>query len=366
MGILKKIFVLFIIAAVGCFVISYFTGDTSFMSVGGMVSVLIGFFSLYIAYKLLWSVMGVYLNFALIGVVCVAALYFFRQAGEGDNIQLVSVGNINYENEKTNPIMQNTSVPSDLQMSAQKIIEAAGKKQDATDVQRQDQQETVQLFAEDVPAEKEAAQNNADILQQSSSLSFWDKLKAIMAPEQSAEGPQGEEREVYNNINPFDYPSVKGYPRVVRGSVLYLNGYHFRLYGIEAPYPDQTCADKHGRSYSCGAKAITWLQNWLNNREVTCYVLGEVQNGWATAICMVDDGKYDVAAIVTNAGWAVAYTKNTDVYLSYERAAAKARRGLWGGTFYKPWDWYKIKTRKVKITIKNKGKSDDFDFWGLF
>jgi endonuclease YncB( thermonuclease family) len=111
-----------------------------------------------------------------------------------------------------------------------------------------------------------------------------------------------------------------------------------------------------------------WLQNWLGEKEISCRILSKVERGWVTGACFADEGKYDVAAVVVNAGWAVAYTQNTRIYVPYEQQAAEAHRGLWRGEFYKPWDWRKMQNRKVKIKInapkqtnKKSGK-----FWGLF
>lgn len=373
MVILKRVFGLFFIAGLVCVAISYFTGDGSFLSVGGVVSVLVGYFGIYIAYKLLWSVMGVYLNFAIVLAVCVFAFYFFNRFNNG-NIQPVTAQNVGYENVASKNSAQVPDAGDSAQMSPEQIIAAAGvnRSSDENQVQgpQQPKQNTVELFSDEVGYEEMPPQQNVDIAQ-TAPTNFKDKLLSLfkLGAQTSADQPTKENlREVFNNINPFDYPSIKGYPSVVRGSVLYLNGYYFRLYGIEAPYPDQTCADKQGRSYACGTKAINWLQDWLNNREVTCYVLGEIRNSWGTAVCMVDDGKYDIGAVMTNAGWAVAYAKNTDVYVPYEKKAAKLHRGLWNGTFYKPWDWYKIKTRKIDIKIVDDGNKDSSwtNLWGIF
>ena len=80
-----------------------------------------------------------------------------------------------------------------------------------------------------------------------------------------------------------------------------------------------------------------------------------------------------VQAVVVNAGWAVAYTNTTDIYLPYERQAEAARRGLWCGTFYRPWDWRTLRNRRFKVkinhpkpTITDSDSGGGFNFWGLF
>jgi endonuclease YncB( thermonuclease family) len=62
-------------------------------------------------------------------------------------------------------------------------------------------------------------------------------------------------------------------------------------------------------------------------------------------------GPYDIGAAIVNAGWAIADTRQTQVYLSYQNQASQAKRGLWEGKFYTPWDWQKIKSRKANIKI---------------
>lgn len=165
-------------------------------------------------------------------------------------------------------------------------------------------------------------------------------------------------------LNPMDYPEMYGHPQVVSGSILVLNGVRIKLFGIEAPEPTQTCENRYGNSYHCGKAAIIWMRDWLNKKNVSCRILSRIENNNTTGICFSDDGKYDVAAKIVYAGWAVAYTKHTRVYVDYEREAAEARRGLWSGRFYKPWDWRRLQNRKINIKIEQKSKG--FNFKGLF
>ena len=62
-------------------------------------------------------------------------------------------------------------------------------------------------------------------------------------------------------------------------------------------------------------------------------------------------GAYDLGAALVNAGWAVAYTKYTDIYVPYQVQAQENGRGLWQGDFYMPWDWRKLQARKPNIKI---------------
>ena len=155
-------------------------------------------------------------------------------------------------------------------------------------------------------------------------------------------------------FNPEDYPATEGYAGAVTGAMLQINGLHIKLLGLEAPYMHQTCADKFGQGYACGQKSRDWLQNWLQNKIVKCHIISPQKNGRATGVCFSEG--YDVGAVVVNAGWAVAYTKNTDIYVPYEHQAGTNKRGLWAGTFYKPWDWKKLQSRKSNIRIEKEAK----------
>lgn len=175
------------------------------------------------------------------------------------------------------------------------------------------------------------------------------------------------------SVNPMEYPEIKGYPKVLSGSILYLDDIKIKLFGIDAPDRNQICADRYNQNYNCGVDAMTWLHDWLEGKEVSCHILSKIEQGWATGSCFTDNHKYDVAAVVVNAGWAVAYTRSTDIYVPYEKQAADARRGLWSGTFYKPWDWRDLQNRKYKVKVNyskkkliNTDSVKKFDFGGLF
>lgn len=173
-----------------------------------------------------------------------------------------------------------------------------------------------------------------------------------------------------SGFNPEDYPAVEGHANAVTGAMLSIKGLHIKLLGIEAPYMQQTCADKFGQGYACGQYARNWLQDWLQNKMVKCHIISPENNGRATGVCFAEG--YDVGAVVVNAGWAVAYTKNTDIYVPYENQAGTNKRGLWAGSFYRPWDWKKLQQRKSNIKIETNSSvgsavEDSFDgIMGVF
>jgi endonuclease YncB( thermonuclease family) len=56
-------------------------------------------------------------------------------------------------------------------------------------------------------------------------------------------------------------------------------------------------------------------------------------------------GGADIGRKMVLAGWALAYRQYSTDYVDAEAEARKARRGLWRGTFAKPWEWREIAPR---------------------
>lgn len=150
-------------------------------------------------------------------------------------------------------------------------------------------------------------------------------------------------------FNPGDFPAIYASAHVLNADTLVVEDHTLTLFGIDAPEANQTCADSRGRSYNCGQEAANWLKGWIKNSELECHIIAQNDYGHLLGTCVY--GPYDLGAALVNAGWAVADTRMTDIYAPYERQAQAARRGLWQGTFYKPWDWRKIQSRKAKIKV---------------
>lgn len=150
-------------------------------------------------------------------------------------------------------------------------------------------------------------------------------------------------------FNPNNYPAVYGVTRVINGDTLEMRGRYIKIYGIDAPESNQTCADGKGRAYRCGQEAARWLKSWISGHELECHVLKQDSKGNMVATCAL--GQYDIGAALVNAGWAVADPKQSAIYVPYEQQARDNGRGLWQGQFYKPWDWREIQSKKPKIKV---------------
>ncbi len=163
------------------------------------------------------------------------------------------------------------------------------------------------------------------------------------------------------NLNPAMLPSIYGSVRVINGDTIQVNDKLVRLFGIDAPESNQSCANKFGSSYHCGKKAAKWLKKWLGGNTIECKVVEQNKQGHIVGICTY--GPYDIAAALVNAGWAVSYDQYSTVYKPYENQAQKNMRGLWQGRFYMPWDWRDQQNKKPQIKVlmlKKKKKPTPF------
>ena len=348
MSVWKKLFlVLFFMNAM------YFGGlsiqsDSALMQGFGFVVVIVAFVLLYVISQVMWKAMGFGASFMIIGSVVIFILYCLGLLGQGKSLSSFISGH---------------APPKTVVADEQQVLDYADIEAELGGHKKTKEENVVPTetsAAKAYPTTSSDVSANTRLSQNEETSGFMDKIKSFF------EG--GQNGGLSADFNPTEYPYLEGSAAVITASVLKIDGIYIKLLGIDAPDPSQTCADKYGASYHCGQKALTWLQNWLHNQPLKCHILGEIERNRATGVCFTTDGNYDVAAVVTNAGWAVAYTQNTDVYVPYEQQAAANLRGLWSGRFYKPWDWRKIQNRKVKITINNTKSGSGFTDWlkGLF
>jgi endonuclease YncB( thermonuclease family) len=131
---------------------------------------------------------------------------------------------------------------------------------------------------------------------------------------------------------PGDPGSAHGRMRSIDGDSFHLGPDEIRLAGIDAPEGRQTCT-KDGRSWNCGEESRRRLLDLVGAREIACDVEDRDQHGRLLAICRV--GATEINRWMVEQGWAVSYGR----YLDAERAAERARRGIWAGGFERPRAW---------------------------
>ena len=154
-------------------------------------------------------------------------------------------------------------------------------------------------------------------------------LSLFLATEAEADYPKG-----------FDYETgaYTGKPYVVDGDSLHIDGFAFRLQGIDAPELDQKCHRWTTGQYDCGEIAKGFLKSTIGDQPVTCKDSGGGDRyGRSIATCTVN-GR-DLGKVMVRAGWAIAYTRYSDKYAGEEEEARNDRLGIWQGQFDPPWLW---------------------------
>lgn len=151
--------------------------------------------------------------------------------------------------------------------------------------------------------------------------------------------------------------TIQGKVTQVRSGYLFKIGTHFvKLYGIDAPDPDQTCYDKRGESYKCGYQSKMMLEKLILNKHITCQVAGGDYRQNYIATCKIADT--DIGVGMVRAGWAVADRRASKVYIPYEKEANQKNLGLWAGQFVAPWQ-----ARQEIKTERRQQKSSKKGFW---
>lgn len=320
-----------------------------FVQAVSFVGLLVVLVILYIFAKMLLRGLGCLPSMLImggIGLFMMYALGMFNNGLLGVHDAILSF--IGRDNPKENV----AEMPSNAQMQLMPEVLDVKEKEPPLKPEMQEKQPSGALF-DDVQKEAEQALREETAPQQDRKNFVETLVSAISSPKQE---------EAQKQFNPNDFPVIYAYARVINGDTLEIMGRYFRLFGIAAPEISQTCADWQGKAYNCGRQAASWLKSWIEDGELECHIIQQDTKGNMVGTCSY--GPYDLGAAIVNAGWAVAYTKYTDAYLPYEYQAQKNRRGLWQGSFYKPWDWRKIKQREqnVKVIRKKTKKSGLFGF----
>ncbi len=132
---------------------------------------------------------------------------------------------------------------------------------------------------------------------------------------------------------------VEGKAKVIDGDSLRLDGRAIRLYGIDAPELRQTCTRTDGKRWNCGRAARAKLQAVILGRTVACTIVDRDRYRRHVGRCMAD--RKDVNDEMVRSGHALALRSITYAYVSAEREARQALRGVWNGSMTPPWTWRK-------------------------
>jgi len=129
-----------------------------------------------------------------------------------------------------------------------------------------------------------------------------------------------------------------GPARVIDGDTLAIAGKRVRLWGIDAPERNQSCADAAGAVYACGYRAAEALFALTYGRRVRCAPRDTDRYGRTVAVCWA--GIAELNRAMVRGGFAVDYREySKGAYDADEAAARAAKRGIWDGTFTAPAQW---------------------------
>ena len=312
---------------------------------GGFIGLIIGLVVLYIFAKMAWRAMGCLPSFLVISAIIIFILYAIGAFSQG----IGGVGTMlkSFLGQGSAPQAQQvrrTQAAGALQLLDEQDFEAEIGEGFETEEMYYVEENAV------APQPREAAPQPQP-QQAPQTGTFGQLINSLTGSGEAVSAP----------MNPENFPAIYEPARVINGDTLMIAGRYFRLFGIDAPESNQTCADRNGRAYHCGRKAATWLRDWIQDYPLTCHIMQQDSKGNMVGTCKL--GEYDLGAALVNADWAVAYPKYSQVYVPYEYQARENLRGLWQGQFYKPWDWRVMQTKKpkIKITRPKKAKKNLLD-----
>jgi endonuclease YncB( thermonuclease family) len=130
---------------------------------------------------------------------------------------------------------------------------------------------------------------------------------------------------------------VTGKPRIVDGDTIWIGEIKIRLHGIDAPESKQECKQADGSAYRCGEASTDALRVLIGSEPVRCE--GGTYDRYKRLIAVCYSGTVNLNAELVRQGWALAYRRYSKDYISAEKYAQEAKRGMWAGEFELPWEW---------------------------
>ena len=133
------------------------------------------------------------------------------------------------------------------------------------------------------------------------------------------------------------HADITGKARVVDGDTIHIGDTKIRLHGIDAPEAKQECYRVDDSPYRCGEAATDALRVLIGADPVHCE--GDTLDRYKRLIAICYSGTADLNAEMVRQGWALAYRRYSKDYVSAEKEAQDAKRGIWAGEFEPPWEW---------------------------
>ena len=147
--------------------------------------------------------------------------------------------------------------------------------------------------------------------------------------------------------------TLRGNANIVDGDTIDIAGIPIRLEGIDAAEQRQSCTGDNNSTVPCGELATKALARLIGGAPVTCVLLGRDSYDRLLGDCSTEGQSLN--AQMVRSGWALAFVKYSERYVSAEDEARTARAGLWQWQFDKPWDW------RAGVLQQSVGSSESLD-----
>ena len=142
---------------------------------------------------------------------------------------------------------------------------------------------------------------------------------------------------IYFNAGMAAEDLLTGQATIIDGNSVILNKQRIFFDGADAPELKQRCKMPKGR-IKCGTIAKKFLEKKIAGRPVQCRIKAKdpIFNR-LVGLCMA--GGEDLARVMIEAGWAVAYGGGAGRYRVEARTAREQQKGIWAGSFTLPAAW---------------------------
>jgi len=138
---------------------------------------------------------------------------------------------------------------------------------------------------------------------------------------------------------------IKDQVSAIDGDTLKSANAEVRLYGVDAPELYQTCTDADGKAWDCGRAAQAKLKALVARRAVDCEPKSRDKFDRTVAVCYTS-AVPDLGEALVREGLAVNFGDAPGTYSAAEAEAQAAKRGVWRGSFDKPFDWRQANPRE--------------------
>jgi len=129
--------------------------------------------------------------------------------------------------------------------------------------------------------------------------------------------------------------TISGWPEIVDGDSIKINGERIRLVGIDAPEMEQYCQDGDNDRIPCGVFAKQHLEKLIQNRLVTCRWQERDRYNRILGACQAD--RDNLNRLMVENGWAVSYYSSA--YDNEQKLASFQKKGMWAWKMQQPQQW---------------------------